>query len=51
MTYKELRSFVKNGRIPFADAQSWVAEHLTKTLGITTFRHAESQKEGIIQMD
>lgn len=51
LTYKELRSLVKNDRIPFSDAQSCVTEHLRGKLGNTTFRHIESQKEGVIQMD
>lgn len=35
----------------FQDAQKLVADHLRKKLGENTFRHKESQKEGVIQMD
>jgi UPF0176 protein len=51
VTYKELRSLVKNGKMNMLDAQSIVTSHLRKKLGHTTFSHKESQKEGVIQMD
>jgi hypothetical protein len=35
----------------FQEAQKIVSEHLKKSLGTTLFRHKESQKEGVIQMD
>lgn len=50
-TYKELRSLLKNEKMSFVDAQHIVATHLKKKLWETTFRHVESQKEWIIQMD
>jgi hypothetical protein len=51
VTYKELRSLVKNGKMNMIDARSIVTSHLRKKLGDTTFPHKESQKEGVIQMD
>lgn len=49
--YKELRSWVRNGKISLLDAQELVARHLGHLLGKTTFPHRESQKEGVIVMD
>jgi hypothetical protein len=51
MTYKELRSSIKNGKISAFDTHEAVSKHLHKKLGENTFRHKESQKEGVIQMD
>lgn len=50
-SYKELRSLVKSWKVRFIEAQKIITDHLKKKLGETTFRHAESQKEGVIQMD
>lgn len=51
LSYKELRSMIKAGKIEFTDAQKIVSTHLKKKLWETKFRHLESQKEGVIQMD
>jgi len=51
ITYKELRSFVKNDKISLLEAQNLVANHFKKLIGKTTFPHQESQKEGVIDMD
>lgn len=51
ISYKELRSRVKNKKISISEAQEIVSNHLIRGLGKTSFRHKESQKEGIIQMD
>ena len=50
-TYKQLRSLIKAEKITFSEAQNIVQTHLRKKLWKNTFRHAESQKEGVIQMD
>lgn len=50
-TYKELRSLIKAGKMGFSEAQKIVSTHLRKKLWETTFRHTESQKEWVIQMD
>ena len=45
LTYKELRSLVKNEKTSFDDAKIIVQRHLKKGLEDTLFRHKESQKE------
>ncbi len=50
-TYKGLRSLIKAWKISSQDVQKIVSEHLKKKIGKTTFRHKESQKEGVVQMD
>lgn len=51
ITYKQLRSFVKNNKISLKEAQDVVMVHCKKLLGKTTFPHKESQKEDTIVMD
>ncbi len=51
MTYKELRSLVKNKKLSLEEAQNLVSTHFQKLLGKTTFSHQESQKEDVIVMD
>jgi hypothetical protein len=51
ITYKELRSLVKNEKVSFSEACSLVTQYFQKTLGKTTFSHRESQKESAIVMD
>ncbi len=50
-TYKELRSLIKSWKMTFAEVQDIITKHLQKKLWETTFRHRESQKEWVIQMD
>lgn len=51
LTYKELRSHIKNEKVTFSEACALVKQHFQKTLGKTLFPHQESQKEGAIVMD
>jgi hypothetical protein len=51
ITYKELRSLVKNEKMSFSEACNLVTRHFQKILGKTLFPHQESQKESIIVMD
>lgn len=51
MTYKELRSLIKSEKMSFSDAQNIISLHLKKKLWDITFRHAESQKEWVLEMD
>jgi UPF0176 protein len=50
-TYKELRSLIKSEKMTFVEAQNIITKHLQKKLWETKFRHQESQKEWVIQMD
>lgn len=51
VTYKELRSSMKNNKISTQEAQNLVIAHFKKLLGKTTFPHKNSQKEDVIVMD
>lgn len=45
ITYKEVRSWVKNQKMSLDDAKNLITTHLTRKLGKTQFAHRVSQKE------
>ena len=51
ISYKEIRSLMKNKKISQEVAQNLVQQHINKHLRGRQFVHKESQKEGVIQMD